>query len=328
MSDIKNLHRLADEGYYDYMTRLFDMQSRKEITCETIAMLLNRETGENYGESAYRKFYRAFAAGREYERSRTLDGVATKILSISDLHIPYQLPVETFMEYRWGVDVLILNGDVTDCQPLSKFPKVYRNSPMEEIIETRAYLIELIEYINPKKVIVIPGNHDYRFQNYLAKNLDSDILELMPKTSLELIVEDGFHHYDKKNRTKVWYPPIKEVVAYEVEYIDDWKCKVGRTIFAHPLSYSTGMLKTTEKAVEYFLRIDRDFDAIVLGHTHKLGNYQQGNISMYEQGCCCRVEELHYADGRLTIPQQKGFALICQDKDGNILTKKSQLIAI
>ena len=44
-------------------------------------------------------------------------------------------------------------------------------------------------------------SHDLRFQNYLAKNLDSDILELMPKTALELILIDGFNHYNKELHT-------------------------------------------------------------------------------------------------------------------------------
>ena len=55
---------------------------------------------------------------------------------------------------------------------------------MEEILIAREYIIELIERIEPRKVVVNYGNHDLRFQNYLAKNLDSDILELMPKTCL------------------------------------------------------------------------------------------------------------------------------------------------
>jgi len=36
-----------------------------------------------------------------------------------------------------------------------------------------------------------------------------------------------------------------------VEYNGSWWVKVGKIIFAHPLTYSSGMLKTTEKAVNY-----------------------------------------------------------------------------
>lgn len=78
-------------------------------------------------------------------------GVATTILSISDLHVPFQLDYELLENYR-NVDILQINGDVVDCQAISKFPKQYRISPMNEMIEGRQYLIDLIKYVNPKKV--------------------------------------------------------------------------------------------------------------------------------------------------------------------------------
>ena len=105
----------------------------------------------------------------EYDEYLKTNGVATRILSISDTHVPFQLPIETFSEYRNRVDILQLNGDITDCQAISKFPKTYRVSPMEELIEGRQYLINLIEYINPKKVVITYGNHDLRFQTYFSK---------------------------------------------------------------------------------------------------------------------------------------------------------------
>ena len=45
------------------------------------------------------------------------EGVATTILSISDLHVPFQLSYELLKDYR-GVDILQINGDVVDCQAL------------------------------------------------------------------------------------------------------------------------------------------------------------------------------------------------------------------
>lgn len=80
-------------------------------------------------------------------------GVATTILSISDLHVPFQLDYELLENYR-NVDILQINGDVVDCQAISKFPKQYRISPMNEMIEGRQYLIDLIKYVNPKKVFL------------------------------------------------------------------------------------------------------------------------------------------------------------------------------
>lgn len=257
------------------------------------------------------------------------DGVATKILSISDLHIPFQLDYTLLKDYR-NVDILQINGDVVDCQALSKFSKQYRISPMEEIIQGRQYLIDLIEYIHPKKVVCNYGNHDKRFAAYFAKNLDSDILELMPDTSLELIFVDGFRHYDKRSKSKVWYEPLCNVFEdIEIEYVDDWKSKIGKTIFAHPLAYRSGMLATADKAKDYLQdTIKEPFDCVVMAHTHKVGYSKKGYIKLFEQGAFADVKKMDYVDGRLMAPQQSGFAYICQDEEGNLLHEKSRVVVL
>lgn len=257
------------------------------------------------------------------------NGIATKILSISDAHVPFNLPISIFNDYANKVDVLIFNGDTEDCWSCSSFPRRYRIGLNEEMILTRQYMIDVINLIHPKKVIVLIGNHEYRLGRHLTDKLNDDILSIMPDTPLELIVNHGFRVKDRRNKTETWYSPIAEMFSeegIEVEYLGAWYTMVGKTIFAHPLSYSSGMLKTTEKAVNFFLRENRTFDSIVLGHTHKLGYYVQGSIHMYEQGCTCDLSKLDYNDGKLVIPGQNGFLYLCQDADGNVITDKTKLV--
>lgn len=224
---------------------------------------------------------------------------------------------------------LVLNGDIADCQAISKFPKAYRVSPMKELVRAREYLVALIDYIAPRAVVVNYGNHDVRFQQYLARNLDSDILELMPKTALELIFVDGFHHYNKEYGTKTWYEPVKDIYPdIDIRYTDNWFCQIGQTIFCHPMTFSGGIMKTADKAVQFFRNEGHTFDALVMAHTHRVGEYKEGNTTLYEQGCCCDVTKQHYADGRLTPSQKEGFIYICQDADGNILREHSRLIQL
>lgn len=257
------------------------------------------------------------------------NGVKTRILCLSDFHVPFHLPISTFEKYAGKVDILVLNGDIMDMQGISKFPKMYRVSPMEELITGRQYLIDLIEYIHPKRVVINYGNHEVRWSAYFSKNLDPDMLSLMPDTALDLLIDDGFYNYDKRQRTKVWYEPIKNVFEdIDVQYTQNWWVKIGKTIFAHPLAYSSGMLKTVEKAADYFYRVEHDFSAIVLGHTHKLGNYIQGGVSLYEQGACCYTEKMNYTDGRLTYPQQKGYLYMCQDASGELIQQHTKLEVI
>lgn len=321
------VNRRNDETYNDYFVRLFEHKDEYGLTCAAIADLLNQQNGQNKGECAYRKEYRAFKRGREYERSLQERGVSTKILAISDLHVPYELPIETFADYR-GVDVLVINGDIEDCQSISKFLKSYRVPLAEEMVRTRTYLINLITYINPGKVVITRGNHEDRLLTYMSNKLDPDVVVLMPDSPVDLIVRTGFRFVDRKNHIETFYEPLCEVMDVPVEYDGNWWCQIGRTIFAHPKTFSSSMLKTTEKAQDYFLRCGLNFDSIVLAHTHKLGQYVQGHINLYEQGCCCRTEELNYSDGMLSNPQQKGFILVCQDENGNIMPANTKLIQL
>jgi predicted phosphodiesterase len=282
-----------------------------------------------YGESKWRKEYAAFKRGMQYALQKSMKGIKNRILCISDTHVPYQLPISTFADYAGATDILVLNGDITDCQAISKFPKAYRVSPMSELIQARQYLIDLIDYISPNKVIINYGNHDIRFQQYLAKNLDTDLLELMPKTALELIVVDGFTHYDKAAGTKTFYEPVQNVCSsIDIEYTDSWFCQLGGTIFCHPSAFSSGILKTAEKAVQHFRNEGYQFTSLVMAHTHRIGEYKQGNTTLYEQGCCCDTSKLHYADGRLTPSHKEGYIYLCQDDNGNVIRDHTRLVSL
>ena len=257
--------------------------------------------------------------------------VDNRILSISDLHIPFNLPIDIFKPYIGKVDTLVLNGDIEDCQSCSKFSKKYRIDVDKEMVMTRDFLIELINMIQPKSVIVVKGNHEHRMGRYLSDRLNEDLMSIMPDSPMDLIINEGFKVRDRINKTETWYSPVSELFKeknIDISYTGEWWRKVGNTIFAHPLSYSSGMFKTTEKAVEHFLRKDRSFNAVVLGHTHKLGSYIQGNIKMYEQGCCCDLNKLDYNDGYLTLPSQNGFIYICQDTNGDIIPEMTNIVEL
>lgn len=253
----------------------------------------------------------------------------TRILHISDQHYPYNLPIEIFSEYVGKVDVLVINGDEQDCQSISKFQKKYRINFIEELIGTRKMLINTIEYINPKKVILNHGNHNMRFISYLSDKLNEDILQLMPETNLDMIIDIGFYNHDHKNKTRTYYEPLTKVFEckYEIEYSKNWYCQVGKTIFAHPKAYRQGILGTSEKAYSYFCQNKKDFDSIVLAHTHKSGFCKYGKCNLFESGSLCK-EPSYATDGNLISPQSNGFVYLVQDKEGNLIYDKSKLVCL
>ena len=321
--------RLPTEDFTSYWIRLFENKNGYGLTCSDIAALLNREGGVDYGESKWRKDYAMFTAGREYERKRSGIQANDRILCLSDFHVPFQLPTSTFADYAGRVDTLVLNGDIGDCQAISKFPKVYRISPMEELIETRKYIIDLIDTIKPKRAFCLYGNHDIRFQSYLSKQLDTDILELMPQTSLELIFVDGFHHYDKREHTKIYYPPLSEVIDdVKLNYVNNWHMQLGDTIFCHPMAFSAQIMQTSNKAMQYFRNEGFKFKQLIMAHTHRIGSYKIGDTMIYEQGCCCDVTKLHYRDGQFTPSQKEGFIYFGQDLSGRSIPQTTELVSL
>lgn len=312
--------------------RIFELcnSKPKDKTWDDIAKQLNTEFGGlDVSSSCYRKCYQYYMLMNNALKAKGESAVATRILSVSDTHVPFELPIKALSDYKGRVDILQLNGDICDCQAISKFGKVYRVSPMEEIIKARKYVIDMIEYVQPKKVVVTYGNHDIRFQNYLAKNLDNEIAELMPKTSLELIFVDGFNHYNKREGTKSWYAPISQLFPYvKIDYADNWWTQIGDTIFAHPSAFSSGILKTAEKAMHFFRNEGLMFSELVMAHTHRVGEYYIGNTRIIEQGAFSDVSKNNYSNGQLYNSQKEGFVYLCQDINGKTIREKTELVAL
>lgn len=253
-------------------------------------------------------------------------GVATTILSISDLHYPFAKPLDTFKEYSGKIDILQLNGDLIDCTSLSKFLKTYRVSPIEEIIGARQYIIDLIEMIKPKKVIVNHGNHELRLGSILAAKLDNELQELMPETALDYIFVDGFTHYDRRTKSKVKYSPLCDVFDdVEIEYTGTWYSQYKDVLFCHPKAFSSMPMKTASNALMWFRNEEFNFKSLIMSHTHRVGSYKIGNTMIYEQGCCCETSKMRYNDGQLINSQKEGFMIICLDKDGHVIEEKTKI---
>lgn len=297
-------------------------ERRLSLSWEELARLYGFKTGEQL--RVWFKNYR-YSIGKVkglYKNGNK------RILHVSDLHYPFNLPIEIFKDYVGKIDILIINGDEQDCQSISKFRKRYRVPFVDELVGTRQMLIDIINYITPKKVILNYGNHNIRMINYFSDKIHEDILQLMPETNLDFICDIGFWKHDHLLRSKTFYPALSEVFKDKVDivYTRNWYCRVGNTIFAHPKAYKQGILSTTEKAYLYFLQLgEQPFDSIVLAHTHAQGISRYGNTFLIESGCTC--EKLSYSsDGSLRRPQSQGFLFLVQNGAGNIQIDKSKLV--
>jgi Predicted phosphohydrolases len=313
-----------NESLEGYKFRLCSKKDEFGLTWKDISDLIYVAFGKKISKDFLRHEY--YGAKKKVQLDE-LD-IGTRILSISDLHCPFNLSISTLNEYRNKIDILIFNGDLSDSQSISKFRKKFRKSYVDEMVETRKLIIDIIELIQPKKVIINYGNHDERIGNYLADKIDVDVLELLPQTNLDYIIDTGFYKYNHEEKTKIFYEPIKKVFDdIEVVYTNNWFCLIGSCLFAHPKAFKNGILGTSEKAYLYFVQEGYNFDTLILAHTHQSSMSKYGKKFLFEQGCFC-VEQGYIKSGGLQRPHSQGFMYIVLDKDDKFNYEKSKLICL
>ena len=319
---------MREENRYDKIKRIVESKLVDRID-KDYTELSEEAFGKAYSSDVARRMF--------YGAKKVIDAIEedeervnedeTRILCISDMHIPFNKDIKEFFKYKGKVDTLVLNGDIIDNYSMSSFTKMYRLSLVEELIQARELLIELIEEIQPKKVTVVTGNHEIRLGKKIADKIGSDLLDLMPRDALAFLFDTGFNYYDRIKKCKTVYTPIDEEVDCEVNYVGNFWTKEGKTIFVHPQAFRGTTLGTVGKAYDYFTAIGEDFQSIIMAHTHKLGMYVMNDKYLYEQGTCANLNHMDYQDLKLPKSSQvNGYMYIIQDKDGNLIYDKTKLI--
>ena len=319
---------MREENRYDKIKRIVESKLVDRID-KDYTELSEEAFGKAYSSDVARRMF--------YGAKKVIDAIEedeervnedeTRILCISDMHIPFNRDIKEFFKYKGKVDTLVLNGDIIDNYSMSNFTKMYRLSLVEELIQARELLIELIEEIEPKKVTVVTGNHEIRLGKKIADKIRSDLLDLMPRDALAFLFDTGFNYYDRIKKCKTVYTPIDEEVDCEVNYVGNFWTKEGKTIFVHPQAFRGTTLGTVGKAYDYFTAIGEDFQSIIMAHTHKLGMYVMNDKYLYEQGTCANLNHMDYQDLKLPKSSQvNGYMYIVQDKEGNLIYDKTKLI--
>jgi len=191
------------------------------------------------------------------------------LLVISDLHIDNGDNFGTFgwkpksfikvidkLIASYNINQVVLNGDIFDLYKYS-FKEVYAQN------------FELISYFNRKGFVYIRGNHD--LFNPFAKDYHS----ITNSKGQTIYIEHG-HDADFLNGTSLgraisWlgFRILKRIV--EIKWVErvyfkivEWDDHVNRI----PKKYNTF------KYLNYALRLLRNHDIVILGHTHKLESHK------------------------------------------------------
>lgn len=96
----------------------------------------------------------------------------SKVLILSDLHIPYQDNEAIKAALRFGkekdVNCILINGDLIDFATISRHENDWRmRSVPEEFEAVRSFLKELRKHFHKAKIVFKEGNHDERWEKFL-----------------------------------------------------------------------------------------------------------------------------------------------------------------
>lgn len=241
-----------------------------------------------------------------------------KVLSLSDLHLPFyneELLNEAINKHS-DADVLVLNGDLLELYSVSRWPKSKSIILRHEYQMAVDLLVDLAKIF--PKIVLVKGNHEERLQSYFQSNVDP-MVSFMTDPDILHRLSEGYAFNDDGELEKMY---DFDNVHYNKGNFS-WFAQVGRCIFAHPSGGSSVPMKTATKTAEYFLGREANFDALVIGHTHKIGSIVWNNKLLIEQGCSCVPLEYESTSKMAYRPQAFGYAVVYMDSDGNVDFDKS-----
>lgn len=275
--------------------------------------------------AVYDKKIRKFSPG--LGRTRLLPvckAPSRKILVMSCLHIPLwdeELVEKTLHDER-DADGVVLNGDIMDCYSVSVWPKDRDISLVHEYNIAYDFVHARVARDFPW-VLFVEGNHEVRLKSFLSQKLDPNVQWLAQADLLQKIVDGERHFSDgkrivtkEKPRTNIFYNPGQESF---------WDI-VGFTIFMHPLSYASAPMGTVVAAAEYMEHKRQHFDCVTMAHTHYQGKIIRDGRVLIETGCLANPMDYSKKGKLFYRPQQSGYAVVYQDKDGNVDPNRTNFI--
>lgn len=224
-----------------------------------------------------------------------------KALLLSDIHIPYHsisaINASLREGVRQGCKLVILNGDTLDFHRLSRFQKDPRARTPKDEIEATNQLIDVIDEWFPKaSKIFKAGNHDERYDNYIATFAPELFDVVKEHASLPKLL-------DLDNRG--W------------EYVTDKRpIYLGNLTVLHGHEYPTPVLGPVNAARGLFLRAK---ESAIVGHHHQTSEHTEPTvrdkiITTWSTGCLCELHPMYARFNRwnhgaaiVTLAKDKSF---------------------
>jgi len=223
---------------------------------------------------------------------------ATRILLLSDIHVPYHNIEALTIAINYGkekkVNAVVLNGDTLDCYALSRYEKDPRKRKFSEELESCRQLLGILQKELQCPIYFKLGNHEERYEAYLRTKAP----ELLGTSdfTLDTLLRFG---------------------QYGCELIQDKRIiKAGHLNILHGHEFGRSVFSPVNPARGYYMRAKA---SVICGHNHQTSEHTENNlegkiVTTWSTGCLC---EMHPA----YMPINKwnhGFAYVSVDhSDGS-----------
>ena len=225
------------------------------------------------------------------------------MLVMNDHHIPFQYNAALKLVHTVAklakVDVIALDGDVTDCYEIGRFTQFTKQTLRDEMDQVRTYLQELRIQHPLAEMVYIAGNHEHRWSSYIHKNAPAMTgfgISGLPSSL-------GLSDLDIK-----WIYSGQSESYYQVP---NTSLFVGHFDRVHKFSCYTVKNLVEDKHVN-----------IIQAHTHRMGTYYKSTIGQqligYENGCLRHKSGTEYV---MDPNWQLGFSLVYLWGDGSFDVK-------
>ena len=256
--------------------------------------------------SAYIKQYLK-APVKPRVRDWRLPDTHSKVLILSDLHIPYHNSeaILTAIDYaiESNVDGIYLNGDVIDFAKISRWMKDPElPSPQVEIDMVNEFLLGLTGFGLP--IYYKMGNHEDRWNAYLIQNAPDmyglDALDISNILGLDNL---GIELIDSK--TKAHFGKLLVIHGHEF----------GESVFS-PVNPARGLFLKAKTSV-------------IAGHNHQTSSHHENDLNgnptgTFSMGCLCDLSP-DYRPYAYT-KWNHGFAIVDIESDGNFTVHNKRII--
>lgn len=262
--------------------------------------------------------YRQKLDGLEVTRPVPIGSSRTRIISISDLHVPFcrEDLVQDIIKKHSGAEYCVVNGDLFDNFLISSFSKSKEIPFAVEYIAVLDLVRALSKHFG--QVILVDGNHDKgRYQREMGKI--NPTMRFLVKTSPLKYIADGVmisRNGDEINRLNL------SNVTYagdEKDANQSWWTRIGSCLFVHRSSgFKKAPMANAVLANTWFIERGTKFQAVVNGHSHRVGKVINRGRVVIDQGCLCYPMD-YESSGRMTMaPVDLGYAIVDLDKRGNV----------